>query len=105
MKFKPQKPLAGTVRIDPKPTEADLSEFEITTGLLQCLPGTVARRFEAMPVGLHGATLWIAVAKDTPPEVMAQLQSILRRSVRFFLVNREQLRVLLTRYYGVDDNR
>jgi hypothetical protein len=105
MKFKPRIPLAGAVHLDPQPETADLSQFELTVDLLKCLPGTIARRYEALPVGLHGGTLWIAVAKETCPQVMFGLQSLLGRKVRFFLVNREPLRVLLNHCYGVDDNQ
>lgn len=104
MQFRPFRPFRA-IRIEPKPEPADLSQFEFTTDLLKCLPGTLARRFEALPVGLQAGTLWVAVAKGTPPHVMASLQANLRRPVRFFLVNREHLRVTLARCYGMDDGR
>ncbi len=93
----------AAVRIDPKPVEADLSQFEFTIGLLQCLPGTIARKYETIPVGLQGGTLWLAVRKGTPPTAMARLSAALRRPVRFFLVAPEPLRILLTRFYGVNE--
>ena len=105
MKSNWNRPFARPIRIEPKPVEADLSQFEFTTDLLKCLPGTVAREFDAIPVGLYTGTLWVALGKGTPPATMARLQSTLRRPLRFFLANPESLRVLLTRYYGADDNR
>jgi hypothetical protein len=105
MRFNRFRPFARPIRIEPKPVDADLSQFEVTTDLLKCLPGTLARHFEAIPVGLQAGTLWIAVSKGTPPATMARLQAALRRPLRFFLVRPEPLRVVLTRYYGVDDNQ
>ncbi|MBN2508093.1 MAG: hypothetical protein JXQ71_15510 [Verrucomicrobia bacterium] len=94
------KPFARPIRIEPKPVEADLSQFEFTMDLLRCLPGTVAREFEALPVGLHGGILWVALPKGSSDATMARLQTALRRTLRFFLVDPESLRVLLNRYYG-----
>jgi type IV pilus assembly protein PilB len=82
----------------------DLSVFEIDAGAVNLVPVEVARRYQAVPVGMLGhRTLLLAMADPTNVVTIDEVSMITGMSVRAAAAAREDIAALLNRLNRLDD--
>ena len=81
---------------------ADLSETEIPAAVLKLVPSGLARLHRALPIGLSGDTLRIALADPLDPHAAEDLRFALGKDVDVVVAQTEQIESKIKEYYGSD---
>ena len=80
----------------------DLGEKEIPPAILKLIPSGLARLHRALPIGLSGNTLRVALADPLDPRAAEDLRFALGKDVDVVVVPTEQVDNRIKEYYGAD---
>jgi type IV pilus assembly protein PilB len=82
----------------------DLSDKEIPPAILKLIPSGLARLHRALPVGLSGNTLRVALADPLDPRAAEDLHFALGKDVEVVIAPMEQIEQRIKEYYGDTTN-
>ena len=80
----------------------DLNEKEIAPAILKLIPSGLARLHRALPIGLSGNTLRVALADPLDPRAAEDLRFALGKDVDVVVAPTEQIDNRIKEYYGAD---
>src|SRR5256884_8987615 len=80
----------------------DLSEKEIAPAILKLIPSGLARLHRALPIGLTGKTLRVALANPLDPRAAEDLRFALGKDVDVVVAPTEQVDNRIKEHYGTD---
>jgi type IV pilus assembly protein PilB len=80
----------------------DLTDAEILPAVLKLIPSGLARLHRALPIGLSGNTLRVALANPLDPRAAEDLRFALGKDVDVVVVPSDQIEVRLAECYGAD---
>ncbi|HYR23249.1 MAG TPA: GspE/PulE family protein [Chthoniobacterales bacterium] len=80
----------------------DLSEKEIAPAILKLIPSGLARLHRALPIGLSGNTLRVALADPLDPRAAEDLRFALGKDVDVVVAPTEQIDNRIKEHYGAD---
>src|SRR6184192_632291 len=80
----------------------DLGDKEIPPAILKLIPSGLARLHRALPIGLSGNTLRIALADPLDPRAAEDLRFALGKDVDVVVAPTEQIDNRIKEYYGAD---
>jgi type IV pilus assembly protein PilB len=80
----------------------DLSDIEIAPTILKLIPSGLARLHRALPIGLSGNTLRVALADPLDPRAAEDLRFALGKDVDVVVAPTEQIDNRIKEYYGAD---
>ena len=80
----------------------DLREKEIPPAILKMIPSGLARLHRALPIGLSGKTLRIALADPLDPRAAEDLRFALGKDVDVVVAPTEQIENRIKEHYGTD---
>ena len=80
----------------------DLSQREIPPEILKMVPSGLARLHRALPIGLSGNTLRLALADPLDPQAAEDLRFALGKDVDVVVASTEQIEDRIKQYYGTD---
>jgi type IV pilus assembly protein PilB len=80
----------------------DLGEKEIPPAILKLIPSGLARLHRALPIGLSGNTLRVALADPLDPRAAEDLRFALGKDVDVVVAPTEQIDNRIKEYYGAD---
>jgi type IV pilus assembly protein PilB len=80
----------------------DLGEKEIAPAILKLIPSGLARLHRALPIGLSGNTLRVALADPLDPRAAEDLRFALGKDVDVVVAPTEQIDNRIKEYYGTD---
>jgi type IV pilus assembly protein PilB len=81
---------------------ADLGEKEIPPAILKLIPSGLARLHRALPIGLSGNTLRVALADPLDPRAAEDLRFALGKDVDVVVAPTDQIDNRIKEYYGAD---
>jgi type IV pilus assembly protein PilB len=90
--------IAGALSTD----YVDLSDMEIPPAVLKLIPGGLARLHRALPIGISGKTLRIALVDPLDPRAAEDLRFVLGKDVDVVVAPIEQIEERIKQYYGTD---
>ena len=97
-----EEALAQTMAVNAGMEFVDLSEVVPTPELLDAMPGDVASKYKAVPVGLDYGQIVVAVADPLNFEAMDSLPHLLNgASLSFVCATSSQIEQYLTEFYGI----
>jgi type IV pilus assembly protein PilB len=80
----------------------DLGEKEIPPAILKLIPSGLARLHRALPIGLSGNTLRVALADPLDPRAAEDLRFALGKDIDVVVAPTEQIDNRIKEYYGAD---
>jgi type IV pilus assembly protein PilB len=80
----------------------DLGEKEIAPAILKLIPSGLARLHRALPIGLSGNTLRVALADPLDPRAAEDLRFALGKDVDVVVAPTEQIDNRIKEHYGTD---
>jgi len=80
----------------------DLGETEIPPAILKLIPSGLARLHRALPIGLSGNTLRVALADPLDPRAAEDLRFALGKDVDVVVTPTDQIDNRIKEYYGAD---
>jgi type IV pilus assembly protein PilB len=80
----------------------DLSEQEIAPEIVRLIPSGLARLHRALPIGLSGRTVRVALVDPLDPRAAEDLRFALGKDVDVVVVPTEQIEDRLKQYYGTE---
>ena len=80
----------------------DLADTEIPSAILKLIPSRLARLHRALPIGLSGNTLRIALADPLDPHAAEDLRFALGKDVDVAVAPTEQIEERIKEHYGAD---
>jgi type IV pilus assembly protein PilB len=80
----------------------DLSDTKIPAAVLKLIPSGLARLHRALPIGLSGNTLRIALADPLSPTAAEDLRFALGKDVEVVVAPTEQIEERIKEHYGAD---
>ena len=80
----------------------DLNQREIPAEILKLIPSGLARLHRALPIGLSGNTLRLALADPLDPRAAEDLRFALGKDVDVVVAPTEQIEERIKQYYGTD---
>src|SRR5437762_2707550 len=80
----------------------DLSDKEIPPAILKLIPSGLARLHRALPIGLSGNTLRVALADPLDPRAAEDLRFALGKDVDVVVAPTDQIDNRIKEYYGAD---
>ena len=80
----------------------DLNQREIPAEILKLVPSGLARLHRALPIGLSGNTLRLALADPLDPRAAEDLRFALGKDVDVVVAPTEQIEERIKQYYGTD---
>ena len=80
----------------------DLSDKEIPPAILKLIPSGLARLHRALPIGLSGNTLRVALADPLDPRAAEDLRFALGKDVDVVVAPTEQIDTRIKEHYGTD---
>ncbi len=80
----------------------DLGDKEIAPAILKLIPSGLARLHRALPIGLSGNTLRVALADPLDPRAAEDLRFALGKDVDVVVAPTEQIDNRIKEYYGAD---
>jgi len=78
----------------------DLAVVSLDTDVLQCVPASVARMYNVLPVYTTAGTITLATCDLVDPHVMDELMFVLTKDVQFVLARENDVRTRVAEYYG-----
>lgn len=83
--------------------EIDLTDVTFTKELLDCVPASLARRFQLLPVADLPKTLKVAMADPSNLEAIDALHRIVQQDLEVCVADADQLQEFVVRLYGLED--
>ncbi len=80
----------------------NLSDLELTPELLKSIPAATARMYQAVPVGLHGSLLQVALADPLNPATIDELSYIVGKEIQLVVADPRAIEKVISRHYGED---
>src|SRR5438552_5953804 len=80
----------------------DLSEKEIAPKIVRLIPGGLARLHRALPIGMSGNTLRVALVDPLDLRATEDLRFALGKDVDVVVASAEQIEDRIKQYYGTD---
>jgi type IV pilus assembly protein PilB len=80
----------------------DLSDKEISPAILKLIPSGLARLHRALPIGISGNTLRVALVDPLDPRAAEDLRFALGKDVDVVVAPTEQIENRIKEYYGTD---
>ncbi len=80
----------------------DLTQTEISPAILKLIPSGLARLHRALPIGLTGNTLRVALADPLDPNAAEDLRFALGKDVNVVVAPAEQIEARIKEHYGAD---
>ncbi|HWY40409.1 MAG TPA: GspE/PulE family protein [Chthoniobacterales bacterium] len=80
----------------------DLTKTEVPVAILKSIPGGLARLHRALPIGLNGSTLRIALADPLDSNAAEDLRFALGKDVDVVVAPIEQIEERIKEHYGTD---
>jgi type IV pilus assembly protein PilB len=80
----------------------DLGEKQIAPAILKLIPSGLARLHRALPIGVSGNTLRVALADPLDPRAAEDLRFALGKDVDVVVASTEQIENRIKEYYGTD---
>jgi len=80
----------------------DLADKEIPPTVLKLIPGGLARLHRALPIGMSGKTLHVALADPLDPRAAEDLRFALGKDIDVVVAPTEQIENRIREYYGAD---
>src|SRR6266849_7260642 len=80
----------------------DLSEKEIAPKIVRLIPSGLARLHRALPIGMSGNTLRVALVDPLDPRAAEDLRFALGKDVDVVVAPTEQIENRIKEYYGAD---
>src|SRR5437899_12033356 len=80
----------------------DRSEKEIAPKIVRLIPGGLARLHRALPIGMSGNTLRVALVDPLDPRAAEDLHFALGKDVDVVVAPTEQIEDRIKQYYGTD---
>jgi type IV pilus assembly protein PilB len=80
----------------------DLTDTEIPPAILKLIPSGLARLHRALPIGLSGNTLRVALADPLDPHAAEDLRFALGKDVDVVVAPTEEIEERIKEYYGTD---
>ena len=97
-----EEALSQTMAVNAGMEFVDLSELVPTPELLDAMPGEVASKYKAVPVGLDYGQIVVAVADPLNFDAMDSLPNLLNgASLSFVCATTSQIEQFLTEFYGI----
>jgi len=81
----------------------DLEHMSVPAETLQTVPGSVARMYNVVPVGVEANTVTLAVSNLIGPETGDEIRFVLSKDVQFAVAPSAEIANAITRYYGSED--
>jgi type IV pilus assembly protein PilB len=82
----------------------DLTEREISPAILKLIPSGLARLHRALPIGISGKALQVALADPLDPRAAEDLRFALGKDVDVVVAPTEQIDSRIKEYYGADSS-
>ena len=80
----------------------NLPATDIPPDVIHCVPASVARMYNAVPVAVEGNTIRLAVFDLINPQIMDELMFVLTRDVSFVMAREDDIRTYINQFYGDD---
>ncbi|MEY2440023.1 MAG: type pilus assembly protein PilB [Verrucomicrobiota bacterium] len=80
----------------------DLRQKEIAPGILKLIPSGLARLHRALPVGLSGSVLRVALVDPLDPRAAEDLRFALGKDIDVVVAPTDQIEERIKQYYGTD---
>jgi len=80
----------------------NLSDLELTPELLKSIPAATARMYQAVPVGLHGSLLQVALADPLSPATVDELSYIVGKEIQLVVGDPRLIEKIIGKHYGED---
>ena len=80
----------------------DLTDKEISPGILRLIPSGLARLHRALPVGMSGSTLRVALVDPLDPRAAEDLRFALNKDIDVVIAPTEQIEDRIKQHYGTD---
>src|SRR5437773_1684048 len=80
----------------------NLTNLELTPEILKTIPAATARMYQAVPVGLYGSLLQVALADPLNPSTIDELSYIVGKEIQLVVADPGAIDKLIGRYYGED---
>ena len=80
----------------------NLSELELSPDLLKSIPAATARMYQAIPVGVYGSLLQVALADPLNPATVDELSYIIGKEIQIVVAEPGAIEKIITRHYGED---
>ena len=77
-----------------------LAGADLSTDVLKCVQGTVARMYGVVPIEFDGATVTLATYTIPSPVVSDELGFVLGKEIRFAFARKQEVLDCISRYYG-----
>ena len=81
-----------------------LAGADLSTDVLKCVQGTVARMYGVVPIEFDGTTVTLATYTIPSPVVSDELGFVLGKEIRFVLARKDEVLDCISRYYGAQDS-
>ncbi len=81
----------------------DLEHMSVPAETLQTVPGSVARMYNVVPVGVEANTVTLAVSNLIGPETGDEIRFVLTKDVQFAVASSAEIANAISRYYGSED--
>ena len=79
---------------------ADLTAITIDPDVIQCIPASVARMYNVLPISQTAGTITLATSGMIEPQVMDELMFVLTKDVQFVMAKEDDIRTRVIEYYG-----
>src|SRR5260221_5050730 len=80
----------------------NLSDLELTPELIKSIPAATARMYQAVPVGLHGSLLQVALADPLNPATIDELSYIVGKEIQLVVGDPRVIEKIIGKHYGED---
>jgi type IV pilus assembly protein PilB len=80
----------------------NLSELELTPELLKTIPAATARMYSAIPVGMFGSLLQVALSDPLVPATIDELSYIVGKEIQVVVADPSAIEKIIAKHYGED---
>ncbi|MDO9540780.1 MAG: ATPase, T2SS/T4P/T4SS family, partial [Kiritimatiellia bacterium] len=79
-----------------------LAEREIPEEMIKSIPPSVARMYNVIPISADSNSVVLAVSQLLSPEIVDEIRFVLTKDVTFVLAREDDVKNLISRFYGED---
>src|SRR6266478_5417605 len=80
----------------------NVTDLELTPELLKTIPAGTARMYQAVPVGVYGSLLQVALAEPLNPATIDELSYIIGKEIQVVVADPAATEKIISRHYGED---
>src|SRR5437867_7261305 len=80
----------------------NLGDLELTPELLKNIPAATARMYQAVPVGLYGSLLQVALGDPLNPATIDDLSYIVGKEIQIVIADPGAIEKIISKHYGED---